>query len=581
MDLKNSLQKLMLSDNPNEDVRQLYYRGAYRQEGDALIILPGECVNFNTYFNAFSAVKWRRYTKVKKVGLALSFVGTIEVALYHNVLTKGVVRSTCLKKETLISDTSSETGLAEPVFLSNFREGNLSFTIRALKETRFLDGNYYAADAGAPKEVHLAAVITTFRREDELKANLVRAKSLDPSLFHAYIVDNAGDLELPASDLYTRIANRNLGGAGGFTRGMLAVMEEKAGRGFTHCVLMDDDIILDPRVIERLVGFLSYTTKAAENLFISGAMLRRDKPYIHMESGALRDRTIVRGYGRGLDMRLAGNVLQNDALTEPDYGGWWFYCIPIAYLREDNLALPLFFQWDDVDYGVRNKAPILTMNGIGVWHDALEGKRSLSYTYYATRNPLIVDACHGRPSKNKAIANLDRFVINNILMYRYDYAKMVIRAAKDFMKGPDWLLSLDEEAFHKKVMAQNKPYRPMRHIRTETMEVCAGRQDKNRLGKLLRFATLNGWLLPADHSVILPAETASIVTAYRAKKIVYYDARTQTGYRCKKSYRQALRVLIKYLPVRLSLIFCYNKLRDAYQAGYAYMTSKEYWQKKI
>ncbi len=73
-----------------------------------------------------------------------------------------------------------------------------------------------------------------------------------------------------------------------------------------------------------------------------------------------------------------------------------------SYKREDLIAktvkqllsLPLLFQWDDIDYGLRNKAPLIIMNGICVWHDALESKISAMYTYYSTRNALIVNGCH-------------------------------------------------------------------------------------------------------------------------------------------------------------------------------------------
>ena len=55
-----------------------------------------------------------------------------------------------------------------------------------------------------------------------------------------------------ASQAGTRIANRNLGGAGGFARGLIAAEDG----GFTHCLFMDDDAAFQMENLIRSFAFL-------------------------------------------------------------------------------------------------------------------------------------------------------------------------------------------------------------------------------------------------------------------------------------------------------------------------------------
>ena len=56
-------------------------------------------------------------------------------------------------------------------------------------------------------------------------------------------------------DVIRIIPNRNVGGAGGFTRGMIEAIEEKEHLGLTHVQMMDDDAVMDPELFVRAYGF--------------------------------------------------------------------------------------------------------------------------------------------------------------------------------------------------------------------------------------------------------------------------------------------------------------------------------------
>ena len=65
--------------------------------------------------------------------------------------------------------------------------------------------------------------------------------------------------------------NLNVGGAGGFTRGMLEAMDHKEKP--THVLLMDDDVMILPESLIRTYNLLKIVRPEYEHHFISGAML--------------------------------------------------------------------------------------------------------------------------------------------------------------------------------------------------------------------------------------------------------------------------------------------------------------------
>ena len=79
------LQRMVLPESPEME-KDLYYKN-----GDAKVFLDqgiftmGEngVLDLMSYFNSFSAGKWRKYTQVKQVDFTLDFCGHVSVAVYH------------------------------------------------------------------------------------------------------------------------------------------------------------------------------------------------------------------------------------------------------------------------------------------------------------------------------------------------------------------------------------------------------------------------------------------------------------------------------------------------------------------
>lgn len=94
-----------------------------------------------------------------------------------------------------------------------------------------------------------------------------------------------------------------------------------------------------------------------------------------------------------MDLRKRDALLRNTESQNWDYGGWWYCCIPVSAIREKGLPLPVFIHRDDIEYGIR-MGKLMTLNGIGVWHEAVTKKLPQIGEYYDIRNMAILNAIH-------------------------------------------------------------------------------------------------------------------------------------------------------------------------------------------
>jgi len=131
---------------------------------------------------------------------------------------------------------------------------------------------------------------------------------------------------------------------------------------------MDDDVIILPESIKRTYALLRFIKNEYKDYFIAGAMLRMDEMNVQHEDGGFMTKYVNLCHSQKpvRNMNLWDNVLKNeqDYTQDNAYAAWWYCCTPIKLIRRDNLSLPLFFRTDDIEFGLRNKAKLITMNGI-------------------------------------------------------------------------------------------------------------------------------------------------------------------------------------------------------------------------
>lgn len=579
----NILQEIIF---PNSDItgeKDLYFRvcnNGFCTGEECLEIGPGSIVDFNSYFNAFPSSKWKKYTDVSSVSLILDIQGEVEVTLYHNKIMYGTVHSKAIKIHNV---SAPDRQFVHFDFQELSELGNFSFTLTAKHEKVILYDGFYLDNYPANKrEVKAAVVFTTYRRENYVKKNLERMSLLEKDKVQVYVVDNASTLDVVSNDMVTVITNGNIGGAGGFSRGMMQIIDDGPSFGYTHCILMDDDVILDPRILTRLCNFLGRVRSEYSDAFVGGAMLRKDQPYMQVESGALWNKGKVESYGRLYDMRDPYMCLKNELYCEPEYNAWWFCVVPIKYIRNNNLPLPIFVFHDDVDFGLRNKTHIITLNGVCIWHDAFESKLSAMRLYYENRNKLIVNSVHRMNiSAKETVRSIEDRVMTELYMYRYANANAILSGVEDFLKGPEWLCDLNAEKFNESVVLMNRKLEFIPNVNYDWYRLCCTIEDCDWLHKLVRIVTSNGLKLKANRFIILPFYASQPVQAYRASEILYYDEITGKGYFCKKDMeeivicRKRLKNVIKQIKKN------YDSVVGKFEEAYLYMISREQWERYL
>ncbi|RYP94238.1 glycosyl transferase family 2 [Bifidobacterium pseudolongum subsp. globosum] len=431
----------------------------FRVNGRAsLTVLAGRHASLCTFFNAFPAGYWRRWTRVDAVQFSARVRGRGTIMLFR----------------------SSGRGLFEPAGTIDVNAPTRATTVRAeLAMTGLMDGGFFWFDAKAgdsddltiedaawsvPVEARrgsdgtLSIAITTFNRApyclNQLKAIAADA-NVRGRLDTIYCTDQGTDLvrdepdfTAVAKDLgsqLTYVRQRNMGGSGGFARGMYETV--KAGKS-DYTLLLDDDAISEPESIMRAVQFADYCTRPT---IVGGGMFHLDNRTMLYTLGERYNRASY------WTQPAAGLEYNHDFATQPlrdspklhrradsDFNGWWMCLIPTQIMREIGLAQPLFIKFDDVDYGLRAEDHgyhTVCLPGVAVWHQAWHAKDpSRTWEgYYLYRNHWICSLLHcTKPSWHFLYGMLfDDAKAGVELVYSAMHLHHL--ALRDIMRGPDYI----------------------------------------------------------------------------------------------------------------------------------------------
>lgn len=401
----------------------------------ALRVAAGTTVDLSTFFNSFSHRKWNKLTDLDEVHLTVAGSGRARI-LICAIDAHGAALPVAEQTRTL--DRYDDAIVVADI--GSIPGGMLSVSVTAQDGDVRLDRMAWTTSRPAARSVSMAVVITTFRRERAARQAIEKfITTIIPgsarSHIHLYVVDNGRSLQSPESDCVTLIPNNNLGGAGGFTRGLLAARD--SGR-YTHVLFMDDDADCEPEAVWRTAALAAYLKDAGAA--VSGAMLYTETPTVQHEkgamfrhSGAFDNFLEIRNNKR--DLAKVECVATNDDPDEANYGGWWFFAFPLAAVRK--LPFPFFVRGDDIDFGVANGFPIVTLNGIAAWSGDFDGKRTAAMEYLSGRAMLALSLLHGdRRMARRVFRYARRSAINFGL--RLDYASMqaVLEAIETVARGP-------------------------------------------------------------------------------------------------------------------------------------------------
>lgn len=454
------LQNILINGYTGTDnMKNMYYRSSddiYDGANGEGVLYKDNHFEFFTYYNALSVQKWKKYTYAEKFYLVLEAEGELTVDLFGHFVDRG----NSIQKEWMGSygyDLPERMRIVLP-YPERMQSSVAAFQIKVHKKTVIYDA-YYATDMNLCRisAPYISLVTTTFQKESYVQRNIeLLSKHIfsDPEYAHAFcwnIIDNGRTIPEqtdPGEDIKI-FHNRNVGGAGGFARGILESLRQSESP--THILLMDDDVVFSAESFKRIYKLLSILRPEYKDHFISGAMLNMTKPNIQHE-----DIGIFNLYGEHgpvkpqYDLNRWDSVLLNEVLLPDDvhqYSGWWYCCIPSRIVNRDNLPLPVFVRGDDVEYSIRNHTGFITMNGICIWHEGFENKFSGALELYQVhRNDLILQAMHKEVSDVLLIKRIQDLFWQE--MYKFDYkgAALLLDSVEDYLRGPEYIKGLDGQA---------------------------------------------------------------------------------------------------------------------------------------
>lgn len=453
----------------NEAALLIHQQGKNQGNRNRVVLSQRGTVSSNSYFNSFYERFYAKYTTLHSVYYRLKLEGDFRVSVYREADGRS-------EKEKISEEKFEECRCSNPVELSaiNLRKdenaGRIYIEITCLSEQGIFEGGWIATDEQKAREVSLGIVICTFKKEDYIQntiAAILQDELLQDKDFKVFIVDNGKTLDRNdfRNSRLKLIPNKNAGGSGGFTRGLIEALAENS---YSHFLLMDDDIELESESICRLFSLHEY---AKIDFAVAGGLLDLQKKYVLYEAGAsYSEDAKARGFAPGsltalnhnVDLRKADSLNSLLVEADPDYGGFWFFSFSRELVEQVKLPLPLFIKIDDIEFCLRLKkflgVPIVTFPSIGVWHQPASAKNLNWETYYYARNDLITFAIHYSPEYTPTVSHLSKAILRAVAGTDYDYAQMLIKAFEDYLKGPDFIKTAEPDVLHRDIIKLSRSY---------------------------------------------------------------------------------------------------------------------------
>ncbi len=419
------------------------------------LITEGRRVSFATYFNAFPASYWRRWTTVESVTLRIRLAGESKIVLYRST-----ARGFSHPVETISVDTDVPETIQRTLPLDPFIDGGWYWfdIISGPRGTTLIEADWLGLAPAAPSGT-VSLGITSFNQHDYMLDKLRilgDATEIHELIDRVYVVDQSSepltdqpgfaDAAKKLGDRLQVIRQGNIGGSGGFARAMDETV--RAGRA-DYVLLSDDDVKLEPEGILRAVTFADLARKPT---IVGGHMF------------SLHDRSLLHAYAEGVEphkwwwgpapntkarhdfgRRNLRNTPWLHRRADSDYNGWWECLIPTKVIEEIGLSLPAFIKWEDAEYGVRARNqgyPTVSLPGVGSWQVPWDDKDDARdwQAYFHLRNRLVSALLHSPQPKGGALVSesLER-QLQSLLSMQYSTAAIRLLAINDVLSGPDHL----------------------------------------------------------------------------------------------------------------------------------------------
>ncbi|MCP2164398.1 glycosyltransferase [Goodfellowiella coeruleoviolacea] len=460
IDPNKVLQRVILPrDEDPLDVRPLYLDEpenvhSHVSSRRSVTIPTSAKVSFASYFNAFPASYWKRWTRIEEVVLRMSVRGAGRIDVYRSKPSGDIVHL----QGHPVRATKQATHLELRISLAPFEDGGwVWFDVFTDDSTLEIKEAAWTTEQELPRQ-RLAIGTTTIRPVDCVIA--LQALADDPAVLDVVekiFVADQGPKKVREVEGFDKAAQLlgdklqvieqdNLGGSGGFTRGLYEALEHT---DVEQIMLMDDDIRLEPDALLRANAF----ARASSQPIIVGSQMLN-----------LQARARLHSMGEVVDLKECVWRPAPGAVTDHDFGeeslretpelhtrinatynGWWMCLFPREVIRQVGLPLPLFIKWDDSEYSLRaleHGYPTVTLPGSAVWHMPWTDKNdSTDWTaYFHLRNRLIMAAMHSPYDVRTTLLKQGlKLSLRHLLSMEYSTVAVQQKAIEDFLAGPDKL----------------------------------------------------------------------------------------------------------------------------------------------
>jgi galactofuranosylgalactofuranosylrhamnosyl-N-acetylglucosaminyl-diphospho-decaprenol beta-1,5/1,6-galactofuranosyltransferase len=424
----------------------------------ALRVRAGERLSFGTYFNAFPASYWRRWSVVTDVTLTVRVSGKGATVIVYKSMAKGH------SQRVGAADTGAEESstFTFDLSLKPFVDGGWYwYDVIAGDEDVVVESAEWSADVPEDRAQHgtVDIAITTMNRPDfcaKLLTQIGEDAELAPYLDTVFVMEQGTDKVVDSPDFakaqselgetLRMIVQGNLGGSGGYARGQLESVRKGTA---TYTMMMDDDVVCEPEGIIRAITFADLARRPT---IVGGHMFN-----IYSRSRLHSFGEIVQPwrfwwqspFDTYSDWDLAGRNLRSSRWLhkriDVDFNGWFMCLVPRQVLEEIGLSLPLFIKWDDSEFGLRAKAagyPTVTFPGAAVWHVPWTDKNDgLDWqAYFHQRNRFVAALLHSPyPKGGRMVRESRNHQISHLVSMQYSTAEIRHQALLDVLAGPDHL----------------------------------------------------------------------------------------------------------------------------------------------
>ncbi|WP_330251217.1 glycosyltransferase [Nocardia sp. NBC_00565] len=569
-------------------------KGRAHRERLELRLEKGASAHTNTYFGRFAASYWQRWTTVTEVRATM----VLDVGKRARIR---IVASDIAGHRRIIetAEVTASGPLTLTAPLDQYVDGGALWL-----EFDAIGGDLAISEqtwtSTAPDHMRPVAIaICTFNRAGDC-AETVAALASDAPVLNAidavYVVDQGTDLvenqprfqqTLPIfGDKLRYIRQPNLGGAGGFTRGLYEV---SAVNEHADVILMDDDILCEPETVLRLNAFANMTV---EPTLVGAQMLFLLNPdYLNVGAEEVHLHELKHGQKVPKALRNTSMLKRNqERRVDAGYNAWWTCLIPAEVVAKIGLPVPIFFQWDDVEYGVRareNGFVTVTLPNAAVWHADFYWKDYDDWArYFSTRNSLIVGSLHADLDGKAITRQLFRSLAEHLVAMQYGLVHTTLQGIEDFLQGPKVLRDGGIAALAAARTSRADYAETIKHpaatppVRSGDIQLRRAGGEPSRVTLVLIKRAIAQWTGRTQHGLIgVTREDAHWWHVALFDHVVVTDA-SQSGVRVRRRDKARARaLLLRAIRVLRRLRRELPTLQEQYRAAVPELTSRENWER--